>query len=173
MGGLARERAHGEDPLRRLGVTHRRKNGGRRVGDRQPGGLRAGGERRDRAAPPAASWSTYRPVIDPGRCAIASRTTCGPSARNSPRRARSRAPGQRGDRPYPLGSRVGQHLVTPTLVLGAVGDPQAAPAAWAGTFSRAISTSAVNAAGSLTARSASILRSTSTSAALSPWINRL
>ena len=46
-------------------------------------------------------------------------------------------------------------------------------AAWAGTFAFATSTSAANAAGSLTASSARILRSTSTPAALRPWMNRL
>ena len=43
----------------------------------------------------------------------------------------------------------------------------------AGRAARATSTSAVNAAGSLTAISARFLRSTSTPAALRPWTNRL
>src|SRR5690606_35986084 len=46
-------------------------------------------------------------------------------------------------------------------------------ASWAGTFCLASSTSAVNAVVSLTARSARILRSTSTSAAFRPWMKRL
>jgi hypothetical protein len=44
---------------------------------------------------------------------------------------------------------------------------------WAGTFARETSTSAVNAAGSLTASSARILRSTSTPATFRPWMKRL
>jgi hypothetical protein len=43
----------------------------------------------------------------------------------------------------------------------------------AGTFARETSTSAVNAAGSLTASSARILRSTSTPATFRPWMKRL
>src|SRR5690606_935525 len=42
-----------------------------------------------------------------------------------------------------------------------------------GRFALATSTRALNAAGSLTARSARILRSTSTSAAFRPWMKRL
>ena len=46
-------------------------------------------------------------------------------------------------------------------------------AGWAGRFALATSTSAVNAASSVTAMSASTLRSTSTPAALRPWTKRL
>jgi hypothetical protein len=46
-------------------------------------------------------------------------------------------------------------------------------AGWAGTFALATSTSAANAVSSVTAMSASTLRSTSTPAALRPWMNRL
>ena len=51
--------------------------------------------------------------------------------------------------------------------------PQAAVASAAGAFALATSTRAANAAGSVTARSARILRSTSTPAALRPEMKRL
>ena len=61
--------------------------------------------------------------------------------------------------------------------VGALGERQAASPDGAltssGSAPLATSTSAVNAVGSLTASSARILRSTSTPAALSPWISRL
>src|SRR5215213_7948531 len=57
--------------------------------------------------------------------------------------------------------------------LGRQFDPQAAVASAAGTFALATSTSPAKAAGSVTARSARILRSTSIPAALRPEMKRL
>jgi hypothetical protein len=74
-----------------------------------------------------------------------------------------RAPGQPPGRPYPLAAGVGQHSW----------DQAAVPSPVAGTFARAVSTSDANAPASLTASSASMRRSTSIPAALSPWMNRL
>ena len=72
---------------------------------------------------------------------------------------------QRPHRPHPVGPGVGQHrqLVQAEALAGSR----------AGWFALEISTSAVNAASSLTASSASMRRSTSISAAFRPWMNRL
>ena len=87
-----------------------------------------------------------------------------------------RAPGQRPDCLDPLrpdvGQRGGQRGHVPALGCGR-SQAQTAASAVAGTLARAISTSAVKAASSETASSASMRRSTSISAALRPWMNRL
>jgi len=69
----------------------------------------------------------------------------------------------------PLVVRGGDGL---SIALGQAADSLAG-AGCAGTALRATSTSALNAAGSLTASSARFLRSTSTPAALRPWTKRL
>src|SRR5690606_1475733 len=84
--------------------------------------------------------------------------------------------------PGPIAARAAQQLAGCDDARGAFGAgrfgvrrarTQAALPFWAGTLARASSTSAVNAAESLTAISARFLRSTSTPAALRPWMKRL
>jgi hypothetical protein len=71
-----------------------------------------------------------------------------------------------------VGRRIGRTSGPPPgAVLISLVAQEALPCA--GAFSRAMSTSAVNAAGSLTASSARIFRSTSMPATRSPWMNRL
>jgi hypothetical protein len=91
--------------------------------------------------------------------------------------------------PGPIAARASQQLAGCNDARGALGAGRcrmgcgdgaqaavpswAGRAVWAGALAFATSTSAANAAGSLTASSARILRSTWTSAALRPWMKRL
>ena len=92
--------------------------------------------------------------------------------RDSPRNERTRS-----ERTF-VSTEVPARGVTRPAALGRPGQA-ASPSAsrgcatTAGTWARAISTSEVNAAASLTASSASMRRSTSISAAFRPWMNRL
>ena len=101
---------------------------------------------------------------------IAASTAFGPSARNSRRSART-------DRRLSLRASLtrGFPVVRGTLTDSASGRPQDALGALtsSGSAALAVSTRATNAGASLTARSARILRSTSTPARFRPWMNRL
>ena len=121
--------------------------------------------------------------------ATASRTACGPSARKRPSRARKarlvrrRAACTRPDRMLvSSGPRGTGGIRSCGTSPGADGCRQAAVSSFFGDLAAltssgraplATSTRAVNAVASLTAMSARTLRSTSTPAALRPWMNRL
>ncbi len=122
----------------------------------------------------------------------ASRTACGPSARNSPRNRRNfatvscRASRTRADRALSTDSSADtRHSMSgPRARAWAPPPPEGgrgprptasgqAAGVEAGSAARAVSTSEANAASSFTASSASMRRSTSTPAAFRPWMNRL
>lgn len=105
--------------------------------------------------------TTITPVTTPS-AASASRTACLPSARNSPARPRPRRwVSRRMERSTELGS---------SRAAFGVWTIQAAAGVW---FARETATSAAKASVSVTARSARILRSTSTPAFFRPLMKRL
>src|SRR5690606_9944941 len=83
-----------------------------------------------------------------------------------------RTPGQRPNRRDPLGAGVGQLRCHPGVARTA-SQAETGALTSCGRAAFATPTSVANAAGSLTARSASTRRSTVTSAALRPWMKRL
>ena len=163
--GRLRNRANGDDALRsaRLG-----KDGCNPVSDDIGGDTEFLGGRHDCRMADVGAFradeqlgTTTEPVR---RCSSsASATARGPSAENCLASSRSR---RRCSRRAAMTGRGADGADDLDVVR------QAAPRS-AGSAPRATSTSVVNAAASRTARSASILRSTSTSAALRPWMNRL
>ncbi len=176
--------AYGSDPLRGLRVAHGREHLGAhlvhpqlgRAGSVDDGRMPLGGLGRD--VDVAHELGTEGHGLAHG---------LGPLGEELTRARTHRAPGQRPHCLDPIGSGVGQHEGSRRSVCVALrcrmsrdvaqaASPAAlatAALAAAGTLARDTSTSAVKAAASLTARSARILRSTSTPASLRPCMNRL
>ena len=139
-----------------------------------------GAPARRRLGPPPPGARTGSIVWRPTNSSVsapapsASRTAAGPSTRNSPRERRTwrrvkPAGGRRPGRTVP--SAADRRPGAASAKLAGSGCRRRCGAAGSAAF--ATPTSAAKAAGSVTARSARTLRSTSTPAAFRPWMNRL
>ena len=140
--------------------------------DLEAGGLRG----RDQSACRSACLAGDEQLVDdPAGAAAgasASRTACGPSARNGRALRPARLACSSDGPPSPAGC-AGTAARRPCLGELRIERQAAGALTSAGRAALATSTRAAKAGGSLTASSASILRSTSTPAALRPWMNRL